>query len=495
MVATYVIRIFAPHGRYRVEVSPETSVKAFYVIVAEKCGFQSGSAFYLYTDPECSQKIRRSSSTKVGAAASGIVNGQILYARLSSKATGTPQSTGSVQDQEPSESSDRLAVTQDKGAIKDTAPASASNAGSEPSGAPKFMSFDHFLKDRAYNTVDLPLSMNYKPKPLLKGAPNTIPPSVSLKHQLYRAVDHIEFRNVEEMNRFVQYWRYERDLQEQRAGWLFGYFVDDPHYPKGIRAVVEAIYEPPQCMKDASIVLLPDSKRSTVDRLAATLGLQCVGFLFTHLPREELLTSEEVLRTARYQLDAVKNAPAHYTGYPVSPFVTVTISLDSTNAGVVTNAFMVSDLGMAFVRDDLLTCADDGVKLKLKEQPPSLLVPQVLELGNTVSQIDPHWFIVRVNDSAPKKIVSIFKSWAFPVENRSRPIQISDVSTHLTITCKTAQDPLVPFADFHFILYIAELFDEATANVVCNCVTAREPVDPSLVETLKLLHRSSSSHS
>lgn len=49
-----------------------------------------------------------------------------------------------------------------------------------------------------------------------------------------------------------------------------------------------------------SVELLPDPRRPTVNALAAALGLQCVGFLFTHLPREELLTAEEILRSARY---------------------------------------------------------------------------------------------------------------------------------------------------------------------------------------------------
>ena len=33
---------------------------------------------------------------------------------------------------------------------------------------------------------------------------------------------------------------------EQRMGWLYGYYSEDPVFPEGVRVNVEAIYEPPQ---------------------------------------------------------------------------------------------------------------------------------------------------------------------------------------------------------------------------------------------------------
>jgi nuclear protein localization protein 4 homolog len=28
-------------------------------------------------------------------------------------------------------------------------------------------------------------------------------------------------------------------------GWIYGYFAEDPNYKNGVRAIVEALYEPP----------------------------------------------------------------------------------------------------------------------------------------------------------------------------------------------------------------------------------------------------------
>ncbi len=48
---------------------------------------------------------------------------------------------------------------------------------------------------------------------------------------------------MELVDRFIQAWR---DTRNQRCGFLYGRYVLDPFVPLGIRAVVAAIYEPPQ---------------------------------------------------------------------------------------------------------------------------------------------------------------------------------------------------------------------------------------------------------
>jgi len=50
--------------------------------------------------------------------------------------------------------------------------------------------------------------------------------------------------NSTEMNSFVNYWQ--NKGMQQRGGFLYGYYAEDPNFPDGVRAVVETIYEPPQ---------------------------------------------------------------------------------------------------------------------------------------------------------------------------------------------------------------------------------------------------------
>lgn len=73
-----------------------------------------------------------------------------------------------------------------------------------------------------------------------------LPKSVTLKHQVYRHVDHLELMCVKEFQSFVSFWRNDLGGLQQRCGWMIGYYVEDENYEQGIRAVCEAIYEPPQ---------------------------------------------------------------------------------------------------------------------------------------------------------------------------------------------------------------------------------------------------------
>jgi hypothetical protein len=50
---------------------------------------------------------------------------------------------------------------------------------------------------------------------------------------------------MQEEQNFIQYW-VSKNKSEQRVGYLYGYYAEDPNYQNGVRAIVEAIYEPPQ---------------------------------------------------------------------------------------------------------------------------------------------------------------------------------------------------------------------------------------------------------
>jgi nuclear protein localization protein 4 homolog len=61
--------------------------------------------------------------------------------------------------------------------------------------------------------------------------------------QTYRHVDNIMFENGNMVNRFLNYWR---SSGHQRIGFLYGRYELYDGVPLGVRAVVSAIYEPPQ---------------------------------------------------------------------------------------------------------------------------------------------------------------------------------------------------------------------------------------------------------
>lgn len=58
---------------------------------------------------------------------------------------------------------------------------------------------------------------------------------------------------------------------------MYGYYAEDPNYPLGIRACVEALYEPPQIGDISGYQLLDDNLRENADRIAAALGMELIG--------------------------------------------------------------------------------------------------------------------------------------------------------------------------------------------------------------------------
>ena len=68
-------------------------------------------------------------------------------------------------------------------------------------------------------------------------------PSLPLPSQTYRHVDNVMFDDGSVVDRFIEGWR---RSGQQRIGYLIGQYKEYSDVPLGIRAVVSAIYEPPQ---------------------------------------------------------------------------------------------------------------------------------------------------------------------------------------------------------------------------------------------------------
>jgi len=85
---------------------------------------------------------------------------------------------------------------------------------------------------------------------------------------------------------------------EQRIGFLYGYYSEDPNYPDGVRINVEAIYEPPQYGDENGFHILEDEQEYIVDLLANNLTLERVGWVFTCNEEEHYISPENIKRIA-----------------------------------------------------------------------------------------------------------------------------------------------------------------------------------------------------
>lgn len=220
------------------------------------------------------------------------------------------------------------------------------------------------------------------------------PSAVTLTRQSYRMVDHVEFAHPDLINNLLGFWR---KTATQRFGYLLGSYAPYEKVPMGVKAVVEAIHEPPQePHKDGITVGFPWDEEAKVEALAAACGLQIVGVIFTDLEQDAssdeakragkvvakrhansfFLSSLEVLFSATLQRRHRTPSRFSMTGHFSSRFVTCVLSGD-VEGQIAVEAYQVSDQAMAMVDADMVEASVDPGVVRVKEEGPTRYIPDV----------------------------------------------------------------------------------------------------------------------
>jgi nuclear protein localization protein 4 homolog len=296
------------------------------------------------------------------------------------------------------------------------------------------------------------------------------PSAITLQPQPFRMLDHLEIASMDVINRFLQAWRM---TGLQRFGWLIGRYEPYLEVPMGVKAVVEAIHEPPQQGElDGLSLGLPWEDEPRIRDLAqsSTTPLTIVGYIFTDLeptvedktktvykrhPQSFYLSSLEAIFAATLQKTSTTPSKSSETGYFGSRLVTAVLT-GTEDGQIDVAAYQVSEQAVAMVDADMIEASVEPGIVRVKEDDRSedsaRYVPDVffrykneygLEVKKTAKPSFPvEYLLVNVSDSFlfyscrvintffflsftfqvshgfPQNPSPIFRSTRFNIENR-----------------------------------------------------------------------------
>ncbi|XP_061377196.1 nuclear protein localization protein 4 homolog [Danaus plexippus] len=349
----------------------------------------------------------------------------------------------------------------------------------------KHMSFHAYLRKMTsgkFITLD-ELSCKIKPgckehPPWPRGICSSCQPgAVTLTRQPYRHVDNVLLEHAAPVERFLSYWR---ATGHQRVGFLYGRYELHPDVPLGIRARVAAVYEPPQeCSRDA-VRLASDDHAALLDRLAARLGLERVGWIFTDLLPLDLvsgtvqclrgvdthfLSAQECITAGHFQNEHPNACRHASSGYFGSKFVTVCVTGDADNH-IHLEGYQVSGQCAALVRDGILLPTRDAPELGyIRDCSPEQYVPDVYykekdaygnEVGVSAKRLPVAYLLVDVPVGvAPAAGEPTFDPRAsFPPAHRPLQQHVQSLSG-LHAHVERAESFLAAASDLHVLLFLA----------------------------------------
>ncbi|BEI83557.1 hypothetical protein CcaverHIS002_0401610 [Cutaneotrichosporon cavernicola] len=280
------------------------------------------------------------------------------------------------------------------------------------------------------------------------------PSAITLNSQSYRMVDHVEFSTPSLIESLLTGWR---KTGTQRIGFLIGHYEAYEKVPMGVKAVVEAVWEPRQEGEvDGLTVEVPWEDEKTVSKIATLCekGMIVVGMIYTDLTADpnditktlykrhaQSFTASglEMITSAQYQIDHPLPTKASSSGYFSSRWVTC--CLTGTEDGQVdVIAWQASEQCEALVKSNIIEASVDPGTVRVRTAGQGEYIPEVFysfknEYGVQVKKpakptFPVEYLYVNITHGFPVSPNPLFLVSNFPVENRPG---LSDQSLEIVI--------------------------------------------------------------
>ncbi len=276
----------------------------------------------------------------------------------------------------------------------------------------------------------------------------------------------LDIPSISNFQAYLQNFRFKR----HRFGFLYGKFVksdDGEENDPPTKALVEAIYEPPQEPDNEAaegFQVLDDPDEERVNQIAEMLGWTRVGWIFGHDVRDDhVMTAAEIIMAAELQLEAAD-------GVNETPFVTVKVA-PGVDGTVSVEAFQMSQQCMAMVAENALVLGPD---------------PKVCNVNETFTAIQEGKESKTVENSFFLCVVPIVQHKSeqfvadFPRPNRLDVQQTHDALKRQLGKSGTAGWTFVDLlADFNLLIYLSKFLDiDADIPKICASIVDRSiPLD------------------